>query len=54
MAKKGNRILIYLSCTKCKAKTYVTSKNRVKTTQKLKLKKYCKYCKEHIEHVEVK
>ncbi|MCS7165483.1 MAG: 50S ribosomal protein L33 [Candidatus Calescibacterium sp.] len=54
MAAKGNRVLIYLSCTKCKAKNYVTTKNRVKTPQKLKLKKFCKYCKAHVEHVEVK
>lgn len=54
MAKKGNRVLIYLACSKCKAKNYVTSKNRVKTTQKLKLSKYCKHCKVHTEHSEVK
>ena len=54
MAKKGNRVLIYMGCSKCKAKNYVTSKNRVKTTQKLKLSKYCKHCKKHTEHVEVK
>jgi len=54
MAKKGNRILIYLACNNCKAKNYVTSKNRVKTTQKLKLKKYCKHCRTHVEHSEVK
>ncbi|MCX7758597.1 MAG: 50S ribosomal protein L33 [bacterium] len=54
MAAKGNRILIYLGCTKCKAKNYVTTKNRVKTTQKLKMKKFCKHCREHTEHSEVK
>ncbi|MEN3015267.1 MAG: 50S ribosomal protein L33 [bacterium] len=54
MASKGNRVIIFLACTKCKSKNYVTSKNRVKTTQKLKLRKYCAKCKTHVEHTEVK
>jgi large subunit ribosomal protein L33 len=54
MASKGNRILIYLACSKCKSKNYVTSKNRFKTPNKLKLNKFCKHCKTHTEHNEVK
>lgn len=54
MAKKGSRVLVGLVCTICKNHNYVTQKNKVNTTEGIKLKKYCKVCKKHTEHKEKK
>ena len=52
MAKKGHRQLIMLVCEECKSKNYITEKNKMKTTEKKNLNKYCKFCKKVINHVE--
>ena len=52
MAKKTNRMLIGLLCTKCGRQNYVTEKNKVNTTDKVNFKKFCKLCKEHVDHKE--
>jgi len=54
MAKKENRIIITLACTACKRRNYATTKNKVKTTDRLELKKYCKFCKKSTPHKESK
>lgn len=54
MAKKGSRILIGLICEVCHSQNYVTEKNKIETTESLKLKKYCKTCKKHTLHKETK
>ncbi|MFH1453980.1 MAG: 50S ribosomal protein L33 [Armatimonadota bacterium] len=54
MAKKENRIIITLACTKCKRRNYATTKNKQNTTDRIELKKYCKFCKSTIAHKEVK
>ena len=54
MAAKGNRIPINLVCTQCKRKNYITTKNKVKTTDKLKLEKFCPACRKHVTHSEGK
>lgn len=54
MAKKGSRILIGLVCEVCKTLNYVVSKNKLNTTEPLKLKKFCKKCKKHQTHKETK
>ena len=54
MAKKGNRTIVGLVCTQCKSHNYVTERNRVNTTEPLKLKKYCKRCRKHTDHKEKK
>lgn len=54
MAKKGSRILIGLICQVCNSLNYVTSKNKLTTTNPLSLKKYCKKCKKHQIHKETK
>lgn len=54
MAKKGSRILVGLTCGVCKNQNYVIEKNKINTTQVLKLKKYCNKCKKHTEHKENK
>ena len=52
MAKKDQRINVILECTVCKAQNYITKKNKINTTEKIKLSKYCKHCKKHTEHKE--
>ncbi len=54
MARKGPRIKIALVCEVCGSQNYVTTKSRVNTTGKLKLKKYCPKCKKHTIHKEKK
>lgn len=54
MAKKGSRILVGLTCSVCKNHNYVVTKNKINTTEGLKLKKYCKQCKKRTEHKEKK
>jgi large subunit ribosomal protein L33 len=53
MAKKGeHRITVGLVCTVCKNRNYVSSRNKMNTTEKLLLKKYCKHCKKITNHKE--
>ena len=39
MAKTEARVIISLACTECKERTYSTSKNKRKTTERLELNK---------------
>jgi len=53
MAAKGEqRITIGLTCTVCKSRNYVTTRNKANTPEKLKLKKFCKHCRKVTEHKE--
>ncbi len=56
MAKKGPRQTYGLTCTVCKSRNYITTKNKAnaqaKNQEKLTLKKYCPVCKKHTEHKE--
>lgn len=54
MAKKGSRVKIGLVCQVCKHHNYVTEKNRITTTDKLSLNKYCKNCRKKTLHKEKK
>jgi large subunit ribosomal protein L33 len=54
MAKKGSRTLIGLTCEVCKRQNYVTVKNKINTTNPIKLKKYCKKCNKRTAHKENK
>ncbi len=54
MAKKGARILVGLVCEICNKQNYVTEKNKINTTEGLKIKKYCNQCKKHTLHKEKK
>jgi len=49
---KGHRQMILLVCTECKEKNYITKKNKINTTEKLEIKKFCKKCKKHTLHKE--
>jgi large subunit ribosomal protein L33 len=53
MANKGEqRVKLALICTVCKNRNYTTTRNKVNTLEKLRLKKYCNYCKKVVEHKE--
>ncbi len=52
MAKKEQRLTIAMICTVCKSQNYMTQRNKINTTEKLKLRKFCPTCKKHQEHKE--
>ena len=53
MASKGEqRVKIALFCTVCKNRNYITTRNKINTPEKVKLKKFCKHCKKANEHKE--
>jgi large subunit ribosomal protein L33 len=54
MAKKENRLEIWLTCTECKNRNYTTKKNVKNTTEKLEIKKYCPTDRKHTIHKEGK
>ena len=45
---------ITLSCTECKRKNYMSTRNKKKSTEKLEIKKYCAFCRTHTVHKESK
>ncbi len=53
MAKKEQRIVFGLVCSVCKRQNYVSERNKLNTTEKVKLNKYCPRCKKHTEHKEL-
>ena len=53
MAKKGeHRATLGLFCTVCKNRNYLTERNKINTTEKLALKKYCRHCRKKTDHKE--
>ncbi|MDO5015452.1 MAG: 50S ribosomal protein L33 [Eubacteriales bacterium] len=54
MAKPGARERIALVCEECKQRNYTTKKNKMNTTEKLSLNKYCPFCRKHTKHNESK
>ncbi|MCL5676090.1 MAG: 50S ribosomal protein L33 [Patescibacteria group bacterium] len=52
MAKKDVVMKILLVCTVCDSRNYLTTRNKLNTTEKLGLKKYCKKCRKHTQHKE--
>jgi large subunit ribosomal protein L33 len=48
------REIIYLGCSDCKRRNYVTRKDKRKTPDKLQLKKFCRACGKHTLHKETK
>ncbi|MCI0470290.1 MAG: 50S ribosomal protein L33 [Candidatus Aminicenantes bacterium] len=54
MAKSDKRVKIQMKCADCDEKNYSTFKNKVNTTGKLNLSKYCPTCRKHTVHKEVK
>ncbi len=53
MAKKGNRIIIKLKSTVSGHSYYVT-KNRINTTDKIKIKKFDPTVRKHVDYEEKK
>jgi large subunit ribosomal protein L33 len=49
MAKKADRLVIYLECTECKAHRYTTQKNKRNDPARLELRKFCpdSRCRSH-------
>jgi large subunit ribosomal protein L33 len=54
MAKKADRIIIYLACTECKDRNYTSSKNKRNDPARLEFEKYCPRCRTHRLHRETK
>ena len=54
MAKKQDRIIIYLACTECKERNYTSSKNKRNDPARLELQKFCPRCRQHRMHRETK
>ena len=51
--KRGNRILIMLECTETGMRSFITSKNKINTPDKISLKKYNPKLNKHTLHKEV-
>ncbi len=54
MAKKADRIIIYLACTECKERNYTSSKNKRNDPGRMELNKFCPRCRLHRLHRETK
>lgn len=54
MAKKQDRVIIYLACTECKERNYTTSKNKRNDPGRLEFNKYCPRYRQHRLHRETK
>ena len=54
MAKKADRIHIFLACQECKERNYITEKNKRNDPNRLELEKYCRRCRTHRLHRETK
>ncbi len=54
MAKKQDRVIIYLACTECKERNYTTSKNKRNDPGRLEFNKFCPRCRQHRIHRETK
>ncbi len=54
MAKKADRIIIYLACTECKNRNYTSSKNKRNDPTRLEFNKFCPRCRVHRLHRETK
>jgi large subunit ribosomal protein L33 len=54
MAKKADRMIIYLACTECKERNYTSEKNKRNDPNRLEFNKYCPRCRQHRLHRETK
>ena len=52
MATKKNKII--LTCTECLSRNYSTTKNKMTSTERLELNKFCKKCGKHTLHKETR
>ena len=54
MAKKADRVIIYLACTECKERNYTSSKNKRNDPGRMEFHKFCPRCRVHRIHRETK
>ena len=54
MAKKQDRIIMYLACTECKERNYTSSKNKRNDPGRLEFNKFCPRCRQHRLHRETR
>lgn len=54
MAKKADRIIIYMACTECKNRNYTSSKNKRNDPGRMELNKFCRFCRCNRVHRETK
>ncbi len=54
MAKKADRIIIYLACTECKERNYTTTKNKRNDPNRLEFNKFCRRERKVTLHRETK
>ncbi len=45
---------VILVCEECLSRNYITTKNKLNTTERLVIKKYCKHCNKVTVHKETK
>ncbi|MCC6220994.1 MAG: 50S ribosomal protein L33 [Deltaproteobacteria bacterium] len=50
----GNRSIITLVCSDCKARNYSKTRNKKGHTQKIEASKFCPFCRKHTVHKETK
>ena len=48
------RPIIKLRSTAGTGYTYVTTKNKANTRERIELKKYCRWCRSHMDHKETR
>jgi len=48
------RTKMILICTECLSRNYAADKNKLISTERLEVKKYCKKCNKHTLHKETK
>jgi large subunit ribosomal protein L33 len=48
------RELVILACTECKRRSYFTTKNKRKMSDRFEIKKYCRFERKHTIHKETR
>lgn len=48
------RVKVILVCEECLSRNYITEKNKLNTTDRVVVKKFCKRCNKHTIHKETK
>ena len=48
------RTKVILVCEQCLSRNYTTEKNKLNTTNRVEIKKYCPKCNQHTVHKETK
>jgi len=54
VARKEDRMVVEMTCTECRNRNYVTTKNRRNDPDRLELRKFCPRCRGHRLHREAR